>query len=582
MLKIDNKTRLLITAAALLLGSSLLSGCAVGPDRPAFSTAQTDGDALDEALARPLIDNLSPADLNPLGQPTGPRMKRASKPGLDRLPPPLDIESDVAAGLEDEFPADLALDLESAPAEPGDLWARIRDGLSLTQKDNARVKTATTWYTRHPRYMERVAQQAAPYLHYIYNEVEQRGMPAEIALLPVVESAYQPFALSTSRASGLWQFIPDTGKRFGLKRTWWYDGRRDVVASTQAALDYLQYLHDLFDGDWLLALAAYNSGEGTIAKAIRENKRLGKPTDYWSLNLPPQTQEYVPRLLAISAIVARPDHEGIALAPIADLPYLASVEVNGQLDFAVAAELADMSMEELHRLNPGHNHWATDPDGGPHKLLLPADRVEAFNAGLAELPPEQRVRWVRHQVRGGESLDQLAHRYATEVRVLARINQLGDKPLRPGQELIVPLANGASPEDTVDEVIPATNTYTHRVVAGDTLSLVSRRYGVPVKQLAAWNKLASKAKLHTGQQLIVKAGARTEAVARAGGKTKKSDPRKIVYTVRAGDSLALISKRFKVSVKQLQTWNRLSKNLTLQPGQRLTLFVNPNTNAGAG
>lgn len=570
-----------MTVAGLLLGLSLLSGCAVGPNRAALPAAHGDGDTREKTTVSPLTDKLSPADLNPLGQPTGPRVKRASKPGLlDPLPLPLDLETDVEADLAEDLAADLALDDEIAPAEPGDLWERIRDGLSLTQKDNPRVQTATTWYTRHPRYLERVAQQAAPYLHYVFNEVEQRGMPAEIALLPVVESAYQPFALSSSRASGLWQFIPDTGKRFGLKRTWWYDGRRDVVASTQAALDYLQYLHDLFDGDWLLALAAYNSGEGTVAKAIRENKRLGKPTDYWSLNLPPQTQEYVPRLLAISAIVARPDHEGIALAPIADLPYLASVEVNGQLDFAVAAELADMSIEELHRLNPGHNHWATDPDGGPHRLLLPADRVEAFNAGLAELPPEQRVRWVRHQVRAGETLSQLAHRYATEVSVLTRINQLGDKPVRAGQELIVPLANGADPADTADEIIPATNTHTHRVVAGDSLWLLSRRYGVPVKQLAAWNKLDSQAGLRPGQHLIIKAGARTEAD--AGGKTKKPDPRKITYTVRAGDSLALISKRFKVSVKQLQTWNRLSKNRVLQPGQRLTLFVTSDSNAGAG
>ena len=580
MLKIYKNKNLTIAAAASLFVLGLLSGCAVTPTQ--LSAPSDEHPAGDETPSGPsAAEPHGPSDLALATESGGPRLKRASKPGLlDKLPPAaLDepAEDSTENGESaDDLPDELTLDDEAYSDEPGDLWARIRDGFALTQADNKRVKHATTWYTRHPSYVARVTEQAEPYLHYIVNEVEQRGMPAEIALLPVVESAYQPFAYSPGRAAGLWQFIPDTGKRFGLKLNWWYDGRRDVIASTQAALDYLEYLHDMFDGDWLLALAAYNSGEGTVQRAIRENKKKGKPTDYWSLRLPRETQEYVPRLLAISAIVARPEDEGIALKPIADLPYLASVDVDGQLDLAVAAELADMSVEALHRLNPGFNRWATDPDG-PHRLLLPADKAETFSNGLADLPPEQRVQWVRHHIRNGETLSHIAERYDTTVSVLSRINHIKGNNIRAGKHLLVPVASHTLPDIPLAGRASAAGARTHKVKSGDSLWLIARRNGVSVKQLAAWNDIDSRKPLRLGQNLVVKTGARGSGSAMG----KAATQRKIVYTVRSGDSLARISQRFNVSLKQLLNWNQLSKNRIIKPGQRLTLFIDVTADASA-
>ncbi len=580
MLKKQNNKQLAMTVAASVLILGLLSACAVTP--APHATPGTGDTAASEIPDDTRL--LDPAALAFTSEASGPRLKRASKPGLrDKLPPAAEDTIEDDPELSDG--TDLVADdntpgLDDGNDEPGDLWVRIRDGFALNQPDNKRVKNATTWYTRHPSYVARVTEQAEPYLHYIVNEVEQRGMPAEIALLPVVESAYQPFAYSPGRAAGLWQFIPATGKRFGLKLNWWYDGRRDVVASTQAALDYLQYLHDMFDGDWLLALAAYNSGEGTVQRAIRENKKKGKPTDYWSLRLPRETQEYVPRLLAISAIVARPEEEGVALQPIADQPYLTSVDMDGQLDLSVAAGLADMSVEELQRLNPGFNRWATDPDG-PHRLLLPADKAEIFNQGLASLPPEQRVQWVRHRIRNGETLGHIAARYGTTVDVLRRINQIKGNNIRAGKYLMIPVAGHELAGDmlTARASSGATRQYKHKVESGDSLWQLARRYDVSVKQLADWNDIDAKKPLRPGQNLIVKSGTRGDNATALG---KAATQRKIVYTVRSGDSLARISQRFNVSVKQLLNWNQLSKNRIIKPGQQLTVFIDVTADSSAG
>jgi membrane-bound lytic murein transglycosylase D len=230
--------------------------------------------------------------------------------------------------------------LAESCTEPRDLWSRLRDGFQLSENQHPRMQNDLAWYASHNNYLIRMTERATPYLYLIVEEAERRGIPLELALLPVVESAYQPFAYSHGRAAGLWQFIPGTGRRYKLSQTWWYDGRRDVTASTRAAFDYLEYLHRYFDGDWLHALAAYNSGEGTVRKAIRRNKKMGKPTDYWSLDLPEETEGYVPKLLAISALVANPPAHGVILASVVDAPYLSSVNVGSQIDLDLAAELA--------------------------------------------------------------------------------------------------------------------------------------------------------------------------------------------------------------------------------------------------
>jgi len=250
-----------------------------------------------------------------------------------------------------------------------DLFDRMRAGFAFDEVQEPAIDTQLAWFEHNPEYLERVFQRGQRYMYHIITEVEARGMPLEFALLPVVESAYEPFAYSTSRAAGLWQFIPDTGRRFGLKQNWWYDGRRDVVESTRAALDYLQALHDQFNGDWLLAIAAYNVGENTVQRELDFNRANGKPTDFWHLRLPAETRAYVPKLLAMKRLMAEPERYGLEFAVIPNEPYFAVIDTDSQIDLKIAAQLAGTSYDELIALNPGFNRWATDPDG-PNRMLV--------------------------------------------------------------------------------------------------------------------------------------------------------------------------------------------------------------------
>lgn len=296
-----------------------------------------------------------------------------------------------------------------------DLWQRIRNKFSIpTQQDNRKLRRQIEWYASHPEYMLRVTQRAEPYLHFIVNEIEKNNVPMEIALLPIVESAFKPFAYSHGRAAGIWQFIPSTGRRYGLKQNWWYDGRRDIYASTQSAIKLLSNLAKTFDGDWLLALAAYNSGEGTVKRAIRKNKKRGKATDFWSLKLPPETSAYVPKLIALKRIVSDPAHYNIELTPIDDAPYFTKVDIPDQLDLAKVAELSEIDIEEVYTLNPAFNRWATSP-AGPHYVLLPIEKAESFATKLAELPKQQRIKWIRHTIRSGETISAIASKYNTSI-----------------------------------------------------------------------------------------------------------------------------------------------------------------------
>ena len=296
----------------------------------------------------------------------------------------------------------------ATPLEPVPFWKDLSANFALDlSSTNAKIVAQRNWYASHPEYIRRVVKRAEPYIYYIYQQAKHRNIPAELVLLPIVESAFDPFAYSHGRASGIWQFIPGTGKAYGLKQTWWYDGRRDVKASTDAAFNYLTKLSSQFGGDWLLALAAYNSGGGTVRKAIRYNKKRGRPTDFWSLKLPKETQAYVPKLIAISQIFKAPEKYGITLPTIPNTPQVAIAYTDSQIDMAQAATLAGLSTDELYTLNPGFNRWATDPDG-PHSLLLPIEKAEAFTVGLAKLPKKERVTWSRYKIKTGDSLISIA------------------------------------------------------------------------------------------------------------------------------------------------------------------------------
>src|SRR5471032_2543047 len=256
-----------------------------------------------------------------------------------------------------------------------DLLERVRGGFTLDDVDEPAIDAQANWFANHPDFLERTFGRSELWLYYIVGQLEQRNMPRELALLPVIESAFEPYAYSRARASGLWQFISDTGRRFGLKQDWWYDGRRDPIEATRAALDYLQALHDEFNGDWLLAIAAYNCGELAVERAIDHNRRAGKPTDFWHLKLPTETRGYVPELLAMRRLVANPARYGLEFSRIQDEPYFVPIATGGQIDMQVVADIAGISAEDLYTLNPAFHRFATDPTG-PHRLLVPVDAAE--------------------------------------------------------------------------------------------------------------------------------------------------------------------------------------------------------------
>ncbi len=457
-----------------------------------------------------------------------------------------------------------------------DLFDRMRAGFAFDEVQEPAIDQQLAWFQHNPEYLERVFQRGQRYLYHVVTEVEARGMPLEFALLPVVESAYEPFAYSVSRAAGLWQFIPATGVRFGLKQDWWYDGRRDVLESTRAALDYLQALHDQFDGDWLLAIAAYNVGEAGVQRAIDYNRALGRPTDFWHLNLPAETRAYVPKLLAMKRLMAEPERYGLDFAPIPNEPYFAVIDTASQLQLTIAAQLAGTSYDELVALNPGFNRWATDPDG-PHRMLVPIDNADAFEAALKTLPVEDRLRYEVHTVGQRETLASIAKRYDTSAAVIAKINDLPGGRVKAGDTLKIPSISVQLPDKVLLAAARVDRPETdlgrrqrqivYRVRAGETLNSIARRHGMPVSTLARLNNMALGDPLIKGQRLVIKASARRfrdEGLASG---------RRLTYTVRRGDTVYSISRQFQVSVTQLKSWNGLNKRHQIRAGQRLVMYV---------
>jgi membrane-bound lytic murein transglycosylase D len=489
------------------------------------------------------------------------------------------VPPEAVAPLSAELLELVAADAPVPEEPPGperfaDLFERIRAGYQFDDVDQPAVDQQLAWYANHPDYLERTFSRSEKYLYYIVTQLEARDMPLELALLPVVESAYEPFGYSRARASGLWQFIPGTGQRFGLKQNWWYDGRRDVLESTRAALDYLQFLHEEFNGDWLLAVAAYNSGELNVHRAIKQNLALNKPTDFWHLKLPRETRAYVPKLLAMSRLVADPQALGLEFTPIANEPYFAQIDTGGQIDLKMAAELAGISMDEITFLNPAFNRWATDPDG-PHELLLPVDTSELFSTALAQIPADERVKLTRHEVKSGETLSTVARKYGVTASVLKQLNALSSTHLRAGQELLIP-SNGGDLHPKVllaaarvdGRSTASRNSKFHVVRRGESLWTIARATGMSVDRLASINGMEPGDTLKAGRKLKLRGGSSGGAAAAPVAGTGEQ----VTYTVRRGDTLSHIARRFSVTVTQLLSWNGLSKSDQLMPGQRLVMY----------
>jgi membrane-bound lytic murein transglycosylase D len=397
---------------------------------------------------------------------------------------------------------------QDAAARPEDLWQRIREGFAMPDLDsrqlNPLVARHQARFASHPGQLKTVVERSRRYLFHIVEELERRGMPTELALLPMVESAFNPMAYSRAHASGLWQFIPSTGRNYNLQQNWWFDARRDIVASTSAALDYLTDLHEMY-GDWHLALAAYNFGENGLARAIEKNRARKRPTDLGSLALPKETRHYVPQLQALKNIIAAPERFGIALDPIPNAPYFVTVALTRDIDLQVAAQLAVMPVDELVALNPGHNRPVVATSVAP-SLVLPADRAEAFVRNLAQYE-EPLSSWQTYTVQAGDRLDKLAAAHGISEARLRQVNGIGRRHgVRPGETLLLPVDDGAATSEELPlfqlpGYAATGRTIIYRVKQGDTLSGIAQKHHVSVAELRRWNDI--RGVLRIGQRLTI-------------------------------------------------------------------------------
>ncbi len=479
------------------------------------------------------------------------------------------------------------LELIQLTQTPG-TWQRLQQGMQMTPISNKRVTAQLNWYLKHRGYLDRVMERAQLVLPFILDEIEARKLPSELALLPIVESAYQTFAYSHGRASGMWQIIPPTGRFLGLKQNWWYDGRRDIIDSTKAALHYLESLSKQFNGDWELALAAYNAGPGTIRSAIRYNKKRNKQLSYWHLTkIRKETMAYVPKLLALKTLFSDPEAYDLELLPMQDSVGYEVVKLDGQLDLALAAELAGISINQLYQLNPAFNRWATAPKG-PHRLLLPKEQVEKFTLALQNLPPEKRINWVRHKIKTGETLSQISLKYRTTTALIKNVNKIRGTQIRAGKYLMVPTATKSlntytmsknSRISKIQNTPRSGNKQNHIVRSGQSFWSISRQYGVSTAALAKWNGMAPIDTLKIGQKLVIWSS-KTPTVQRVS--FNDAGPNQglhaLRYIVRKGDSLSRIADRFNIRVADIKRWNRIGKYL--QPGQKIKLYVDVTRQSG--
>ena len=469
------------------------------------------------------------------------------------------VSEGIQAGGGPSIEGTLVSDAEMLAAQD-DLWQRIRQGTTLTpETQHANVLKQRDWYLRNPNYLAVVFERAKPFIFHVTNELDKASLPLTLALLPIVESTYDPLAYSRSHAVGLWQFIPSTGKAFGLKRDRWYDGRRDVTASTQAAIKYLQYLHKRFDNDWLLALAAYNSGEGNVRKSINANKKRGETADFWSIKLPRETRNYVPQLLALAMLIENPQDYDIVLPAIPNQPYFEAVEIKSQIDLNKVIAVTGAKAATFTQLNPAYRRSITPPQG-KFSLLFPVGTAEPLRQMLATTDPKTWIPHTEHMVVNGDTLSEIAQRFRIPLQWLMDSNSLHSDRLKLGQVLLIP----HSGDDGALASVNKSRQSLYKVKSGDSLSKIASRYKTSVTGLKRANGLNTDV-LQLGQTLTIRHNAALPT---------PENLRKLSYKVRRGDSLYLIAEKFDLRIRDITRWNKISPHAYLQPGQRLTLFIN--------
>jgi membrane-bound lytic murein transglycosylase D len=467
-----------------------------------------------------------------------------------------------------------AIDLTVAP---DDLFQRIRNGFAMPDLRDDLVQSYQQWYLERPDYLRRMVERSSRYLYHIVDELEKRGLPMELALLPMVESAYDPMAYSRSKASGLWQFMPSTGKRYKLGQDWWKDERRDVVASTAAALEYLQLIYELH-GDWHLALASYNWGEGAVGRAIAKNEAQGLPTDYLSLTLPNETRNYVPKLQALKNIFSDPALTAeFDLPKVPNQPFFTTYTTDSHTDVQVAAKLAEMPVNEFVALNPAHKRPVIRPDT---PLVIPAEKLETFVSNLEAHDDENKPlsSWRVYRLRPGDKLEKIAPRFGTTVARLRAANGLNAKArLSPGQPLLVP---GTEKDKGDADSGPEEIAGTHVVRAGESLSVIAMRHGLTVAEIKRINGLKDN-RIAIGKRLQLTAArkpapAKTAGVRKVEGNPPPSAPKITRYTVRRGDTIYSIARQFKVAEEDLMRRNSVTPR-TLKAGATLTIPLAENS-----
>lgn len=514
-------------------------------------------------LAAGLFALISGCQSNPLtpqkhdGQVTKADVLVPTDPALDQAE--AEFENQILAQIPQE--SHLISQIKNAPREL--LWDQIADDFELIKDHREEYKSYMDFYLRNAKHLERVSVRAKPYLYFIYEEIKAREMPMELAMLPIIESAYYPYSKSRMRAAGLWQFIPSTGRIYGLKQDWWYDGRQDVYLSTHAALDFLQSLYVQNNQDWLLAIASYNAGFGRIQQAIKRLK-AEKPREeinFWTVRpyLPTETRHYVPQLLAVSDLIKNRHQHGLNIEAIPNEPYLRYVELGRQFDLKTAAKMLEISPDLIKHLNPGYLNSVTPPDG-PHHLLVPLEKHDKFAQAIASNNDLFSIRWKRHYIVNGDSLSTIAHRYKTSTREIQRLNNISGHTIRAGRTLLIPIPSNQPIQlaEKKPKAKPSKSAHLHRVQRGESLWTIAHYYGVETTELAGWNNINPQQPIRIGQTLEVFSDKYGHLVQ---------------HYVKDGESLWLIARRYNTTVQDITRWNQLNSKKVLRPGNKLNIWL---------